>query len=304
MRLSTYMLFAVMATILTFSHASYYEDNDALFREMLAEMEENEREKQYGVDGSYDPYAAFEDGDKYDDSYGPFAEANLNPTVLYNPGIEKPDSNDELAGDDPRSADIRDQEKENQNMLWGYQYVSGGAGEGKQHLVGNIDNSMKQEVKTDAALPAYCNPPNPCPKGKTAAKDNCQENIPDTAAFNQRYNNWQQKSGACKCDNEHMFNCPDGATVSSKKAYGDDYGSDELDNLVKSLLGENTKTRDEESNPFSQGSKRDSLVPKKHLHKREAEKVMKDPIKLPNPNMILTDNSNLRIVAKKSPPLY
>lgn len=25
----------------------------------------------------------------------------------------------------------------------------------------------KQEMKTDATLPAYCNPPNPCPVGYT-----------------------------------------------------------------------------------------------------------------------------------------
>jgi hypothetical protein len=43
--------------------------------------------------------------------------------------------------------------------LWGHQYVSGGAGEGPHRL--------KPQVKTDASLPAYCNPPNPCPVGYT-----------------------------------------------------------------------------------------------------------------------------------------
>lgn len=48
--------------------------------------------------------------------------------------------------------------------------ISGGAGEGKQNLTpeGNIPN--KNEVKTDAILPAYCNPPNPCPVGFTGKK--------------------------------------------------------------------------------------------------------------------------------------
>jgi len=43
--------------------------------------------------------------------------------------------------------------------------LSGGAGEGKQHLKpeGTVDNL--QEVKSDDVLPFYCHPPNPCPKG-------------------------------------------------------------------------------------------------------------------------------------------
>lgn len=43
----------------------------------------------------------------------------------------------------------------------------GGAGEGIQTL--NPENPVrnKNEVKTDATLPAYCNPPNPCPVGYT-----------------------------------------------------------------------------------------------------------------------------------------
>lgn len=52
-----------------------------------------------------------------------------------------------------------------------YPYVcrvrAGGAGEGAQTL--NPENPARNtnEVKTDATLPAYCNPPNPCPVGYT-----------------------------------------------------------------------------------------------------------------------------------------
>lgn len=62
---------------------------------------------------------------------------------------------------------LRDQEFLEHSSLWGNQYVSGGAGEGKQRLKpeGNVKN--RQEVKTDGTLPAYCNPPNPCPVGYT-----------------------------------------------------------------------------------------------------------------------------------------
>jgi hypothetical protein len=36
--------------------------------------------------------------------------------------------------------------------------IKGGTGDGKEH---------PKEVKTDKVLPAYCNPPNPCPIGYT-----------------------------------------------------------------------------------------------------------------------------------------
>lgn len=49
---------------------------------------------------------------------------------------------------------IRDQEYLQHSSLYGNQYISGGAGELKM---------PKQEIKTDSSLPAYCNPPNPCP---------------------------------------------------------------------------------------------------------------------------------------------
>lgn len=50
--------------------------------------------------------------------------------------------------------------------LWGQQYVSGGAGEGQQRLKPDGSAMNHQQVKTDN-LPAYCNPPNPCPVGLT-----------------------------------------------------------------------------------------------------------------------------------------
>lgn len=98
---------------------------------------------------------------------------------------------------------IRDQEYLEHSSLWGHQYVQGGAGEGKQHL--KPDGSVKngQTVKTDAVLPAYCNPPNPCPIGYTAA-DGCLEEFDNTATFSRNYQSAQE----CMCDSEHMFSCP------------------------------------------------------------------------------------------------
>lgn len=46
-------------------------------------------------------------------------------------------------------------------MIW----CIGGAGEGKQRLKPDGTVQNQKQVKTDAALPAYCNPPNPCPEG-------------------------------------------------------------------------------------------------------------------------------------------
>lgn len=62
---------------------------------------------------------------------------------------------------------IRDQEFLEHSSLYGNQYVSGGAGEGKQRL--RPEGSLKNvhEIKSDSTLPAYCNPPNPCPVGYT-----------------------------------------------------------------------------------------------------------------------------------------
>ncbi|KAA0189439.1 hypothetical protein HAZT_HAZT009969 [Hyalella azteca] len=64
--------------------------------------------------------------------------------------------------------------------------------------------SATSERKTDGVLPAYCNPPNPCPLGYTAS-DGCLEEFQNTAAFSRNYQAMQE----CMCDTEHMFDCPD-----------------------------------------------------------------------------------------------
>lgn len=54
-----------------------------------------------------------------------------------------------------------------------------------------------------AVLPAYCDPPNPCPLGYTSA-DGCIDGFENTSDFSRRY----QSTQSCICDTEHMFNCP------------------------------------------------------------------------------------------------
>ncbi|XP_026485136.1 neuroendocrine protein 7B2 isoform X1 [Vanessa tameamea] len=98
---------------------------------------------------------------------------------------------------------LRDQEYLQHSSLWGHQYVTGGAGEGDQRLrpSGLVPN--RQMIKTDAVLPAYCNPPNPCPVGYTE-EQGCITDFENTAAFSREY----QLSQRCMCDGEHMFSCP------------------------------------------------------------------------------------------------
>jgi len=88
-------------------------------------------------------------------------------------------------------------------MAFGHKYITGGAGEGEQRLRPEDDFEHREQVKSDNSLPAYCEPPNPCPVGYTAA-DGCIEDFENTAEFSRNYQAQQQ----CLCDHEHMFNCP------------------------------------------------------------------------------------------------
>jgi len=70
-------------------------------------------------------------------------------------------------------------------------------------------NYLRQQTKQgkqmkSSMLPAYCDPPNPCPLGYTA-QDGCIEEFENKADFSQKY----QAAQNCMCDTEHMFSCPD-----------------------------------------------------------------------------------------------
>jgi hypothetical protein len=97
----------------------------------------------------------------------------------------------------------RDIENEPPALGFGAKYMTGGGGEGMQLLEPNGDFKFRQQVKSDNALPAYCNPPNPCPKGYTE-EDGCQEQFDNTAEFSKAY----QEAQNCLCDQEHMRSCP------------------------------------------------------------------------------------------------
>lgn len=61
------------------------------------------------------------------------------------------------------------------SLLYGHQYMQGGAGEGKQRLKPDGSISNIQVIKSDSVLPAYCNPPNPCPVGYSG--NNIEKNV-------------------------------------------------------------------------------------------------------------------------------
>lgn len=87
--------------------------------------------------------------------------------------------------------------------LVGHQYVQGGAGEGRQLLGPDGTFENVQVIKTDDAVPSYCEPPNPCPVGYTA-DNGCLEKFVNSASFSREY----QAKQKCSCDNEHsLFNC-------------------------------------------------------------------------------------------------
>jgi len=175
------------------------------------------------------------------------------------------------------STDIRDHEYlEHSSTKGGFQYISGGAGEGNQHLTPEGTQNNTHEVKSDEALPFYCHPPNPCPKGYTE-EDGCELDVKDTAEDQKKWISNMMKSGQCSCDEEHMFSCPkETNTINADKGHE---GRDDLDKVLDSLL---TNKMD---NPYAAGNKRDMLVAKKG-----------HPSKMVNPFL---DGQVIHTVAKK-----
>jgi hypothetical protein len=63
--------------------------------------------------------------------------------------------------------------------------------------------SQGPQLPANSMLPAYCEPPNPCPIGYTKA-DGCIEDFENTSEFSREF----QATQTCICDTEHMFDCP------------------------------------------------------------------------------------------------
>uniref|UniRef100_A0A0B7B9I4 Neuroendocrine protein 7B2 n=1 Tax=Arion vulgaris TaxID=1028688 RepID=A0A0B7B9I4_9EUPU len=216
-----------------------------------------------GVLASYDPYVDMAElyrmqllANAFDDYVPENQLLNSRSTDedSYWPELSEDDSQKTSIYNDPLygGAHPRDQEHLEHSDLHGFQSVSGGTVEGAPNI---------KQVKSDKQLPAYCNPPNPCPVGKTA-KDNCVENFENTADNNQKLLSQQE----CPCDTEHMFTCPAGSqTVSSKSQSGSQQMAlnkviDELNKLERN--GESL----ENSALLSTSQKRLTVVAKKSPH--------------------------------------
>ena len=121
--------------------------------------------------------------------------------------------------------------------LAGHQYVQGGAGEGRQLLGPDGTFENVQVIKTDTAIPSYCDPPNPCPLGYTA-KDGCLDKFVNSASFSREY----QAKQKCSCDNEHsLFQCaaPQASTKSPGPAGSDrDHFQESSGSQLSSQAGE------------------------------------------------------------------
>lgn len=139
----------------------------------------------------------------------------------------EPRQEDLVELDDIKSQDIfdpkqiRDEEEteSHSSLVAGHQYVSGGAGEGKQHLQPDGSVPNKEEVKSDEDLPAYCDPPNPCPLGYNGEDCDSRPYGEYTAEYSKHY----QEQQNCMCDDDHN-ECP----KSTRSKPTDKFGVNEL----------------------------------------------------------------------------
>lgn len=153
--------------------------------------------------------------------------------------------------------------------LVGHQYVQGGAGEGRQLLGPDGTFENVQVIKTDRAVPSYCDPPNPCPIGYTA-EDGCLEEFVNSASFSREY----QAKQHCSCDNEHsLFNCASPvSTIKNEQLYSSNEPAVEEDELSHHHAGNdqtessndqdnnNNINNDDDQDEHHHGSKLDTLA--------------------------------------------
>lgn len=146
--------------------------------------------------GSYDDtLAALEDAIAEESES---SDENYDINDFENEDSSQPSQNNYY--DDSIKTDARDEESESHSSLVsGFQYVSGGAGEGKQHLTPDGHMSNKDEVKSDEDLPAYCHPPNPCPVGYIGEDCDSRPHEEFTSEYSKRY----QEQQNCMCDSDH-----------------------------------------------------------------------------------------------------
>ncbi|KAL7636155.1 UNVERIFIED_CONTAM: hypothetical protein RMT77_012912 [Armadillidium vulgare] len=162
------------------------------------------------------------------------------------------------------SPSLRDSEYLAHSSLLGT-VLSGYGGNGKtlQRLKPTANgNKATSELKADGVLPAYCNPPNPCPLGYTA-EDGCLESFENTASFSRDYQAMQE----CMCDTEHMFQCSDSTrdseiTALARSIQNEGVLDSTLDKIMshlnintRRLVAKKSPLRSKNYNPYLQGEK-------------------------------------------------
>ncbi|XP_044749808.1 uncharacterized protein LOC123310405 [Coccinella septempunctata] len=155
---------------------------------------------------------------------------------------ERYDPLDYDLGDAPLHPSIRDQEYLKHSSLWSSKYaLEDTAGDDdiqKQHSA-----QFATTTKPKNTLPAYCNPPNPCPVG-FGGEEGCMEDFENTAAFSRRFQEVQD----CMCDAEHMFDCPDNSDPFLDNSM-DEFSDFEFNHFVRQQMQDNSL------NPFLFGER-------------------------------------------------
>lgn len=171
---------------------------------------------------------------------------------------------------------LRQNEVAPQNQLWGEHKVSGGSAEtgpwvdyallgahtqdsnGTSQYVTNIEDiknlgsNLHDKVKMDN-LPAYCDPPNPCPLyyDRKTLLSPCDEYVEDSLEYNKAWIISKMNSGQCSCDTEHMNQC-----------YID---VRDIDSYQTNLDKKAHMSQVYPHNPYLYGQKRGQLVAKKRV---------------------------------------
>jgi len=112
------------------------------------------------------------------------------------------------------------------------------------------DSQDNSAFRTNSMLPAYCDPPNPCPIGYTTA-DGCIEDFENSSEFSRGFQSRQK----CICDTEHMFDCPE---ENAHRGADDIAAVNILSDFTPSLVGE-------ENNPYLGGQKLPVAAKKGHF---------------------------------------
>lgn len=164
--------------------------DDGFMREILADILSG---------GEKDPLMQDESPKDYVDDETPYGMSDVGMAMMERVAKNK---NELFASDyfgDPYMSgpvpSLRDVEHIEKSVPWWKHQIAGGAGEGPY--------VKHPQVKTDAKLPAYCNPPNPCPVG-FSEDQGCINEFENSASFSREYQSAQE----CMCDTEHMFECP------------------------------------------------------------------------------------------------